>query len=283
MSAHHLTLNKKIDTIPAAVAFLLGRRKLTERDRYWHRIFNKWQREERKMLRITQQYFNRERRAVKELLNKSGIQAGRYLQAATPEEFETVLAETEINLSAWLIQRAETVLSAVAKVFSVDTSISLDLKFPGLPSATIRWLKTYVPKFADQINQTSRNRIMNQIRQGIAQGEGFDKIRKRVDLAYTDFVRSRAPLIASQETGVIASQVQQDTFRQLDIPISEIMQTWLTARDVRVRDSHQELEGEQRRIGQEFIAGVRFPRDPEGPASETINCRCVLLGSRVPL
>ena len=56
-----------------------------------------------------------------------------------------------------------------------------------------------------------------------------------------------------------------------------IVQTWLTARDDRVRDSHQDLEGEQRELDEEFLPGLMFPRDPDGEAGEVINCRCTLL------
>lgn len=50
--------------------------------------------------------------------------------------------------------------------------------------------------------------------------------------------------------------------------------TWSTARDGRVRPSHEMLDGETVKIGEEFLPGLRYPGDPGADAEETINCRC---------
>jgi uncharacterized protein with gpF-like domain len=52
---------------------------------------------------------------------------------------------------------------------------------------------------------------------------------------------------------------------------------WLTARDDRVRDSHQELDGEVAAVGDRFSNGLLYPLDPAGPPEEIVNCRCVAL------
>jgi len=65
-----------------------------------------------------------------------------------------------------------------------------------------------------------------------------------------------------------------------DVQANEIIQTWETARDDRVRHTHVSLQGQQRPYGTPFItsgyARLRFPGDPEAPPEEVINCRCVL-------
>lgn len=57
---------------------------------------------------------------------------------------------------------------------------------------------------------------------------------------------------------------------------------WRSERDARVRPSHRRADGQVREIGQRFevgIARLRFPGDPLGPPTETINCRCMLVPS----
>ena len=49
---------------------------------------------------------------------------------------------------------------------------------------------------------------------------------------------------------------------------------WLSARDDRVRDSHQDVDGEIVPIEQAFSNGLMHPSDPNGPPEEVINCRC---------
>lgn len=42
------------------------------------------------------------------------------------------------------------------------------------------------------------------------------------------------------------------------------------------RPRHIALSGTVRAIGEEFLPGVRFPGDPDGPAAEIINCHCYI-------
>lgn len=46
------------------------------------------------------------------------------------------------------------------------------------------------------------------------------------------------------------------------------------------RPRHISLSGTVRAIGDEFLPGVRFPGDPDGPAAEIINCHCYLRKAR---
>lgn len=50
------------------------------------------------------------------------------------------------------------------------------------------------------------------------------------------------------------------------------------ARDPRPR--HIALSGTVRAIGEEFLPGVCFPGDPDGPAAEIINCHCYIRKAR---
>jgi uncharacterized protein with gpF-like domain len=59
------------------------------------------------------------------------------------------------------------------------------------------------------------------------------------------------------------------------IAFSEVEYTWRNEGDERVRDSHK-IDGERRSGGEPFSCGARYPRDPEAPPEEAINCRCWL-------
>lgn len=58
-----------------------------------------------------------------------------------------------------------------------------------------------------------------------------------------------------------------------------ITKTWVSQRDVNVRDAHRTLDGDTVSIDQPFfVLGVpiRFPGDPVAPPGLVINCRCFL-------
>ncbi len=40
------------------------------------------------------------------------------------------------------------------------------------------------------------------------------------------------------------------------------------------RHEHAAISGDKRPVGDEFLPGLRYPGDPDAPASQTINCHC---------
>ena len=67
-----------------------------------------------------------------------------------------------------------------------------------------------------------------------------------------------------------AEQVSASTGR-------EYVKVWVTQGDDRVRADHAEADGQTVPLSEPFKVGLtllRYPRDPAGPASQTVNCRC---------
>lgn len=95
-------------------------------------------------------------------------------------------------------------------------------------------------------------------------------------------VRFRSEVIARTESLRAVHEGTEEAFRQAlvngALDSESIVRTWHTARDTRVRDSHQTMNGQERPVGEAFISGtgnrLRFPGDIDAPASETIQCRC---------
>ena len=57
----------------------------------------------------------------------------------------------------------------------------------------------------------------------------------------------------------------------------DVEKQWLAALDSRTRGSHRHLDGEVVELDAEFSNGLKYPGDPDGPASEVYNCRCTLV------
>lgn len=57
----------------------------------------------------------------------------------------------------------------------------------------------------------------------------------------------------------------------------DVEKRWLAALDSRTRGSHRHLDGETVGLDAEFSDGLKYPGDPDGPASEVYNCRCTLV------
>lgn len=97
------------------------------------------------------------------------------------------------------------------------------------------------------------------------------------------YLNYRANTIARTEAQRATNEGMNELYRQAvelgQIDGDKLQRKWNTARDERVRSSHRRLNGMVRPVGETFPADdgpLRFPTDPLGPASETVNCRCIL-------
>lgn len=57
----------------------------------------------------------------------------------------------------------------------------------------------------------------------------------------------------------------------------DVEKQWLAALDSRTRGSHRHMDGEVVKLDAEFSNMLKYPGDPDGPASEVYNCRCTLV------
>ena len=104
-------------------------------------------------------------------------------------------------------------------------------------------------------------------------GEVQQAIMDEVGLTFKSMTQSRALTIARTEVGTVASFGQEESFRQSGFEKKE----WNALNDNLTRDSHLELDGEIVGINDKFSNGLKRPLDPNGTASQIINCRCVLM------
>lgn len=99
----------------------------------------------------------------------------------------------------------------------------------------------------------------------------------------------RARTIARTEALRAVHQGSQEAYLQAidggHVDPGELVQTWVTAGDERVRGSHRTMNRQARPFGEPFVSGkgnqLRHPGDFAAPPSETVQCRCALT-TRIP-
>lgn len=130
------------------------------------------------------------------------------------------------------------------------------------------------------INKTGRERVKEVLYRTLAlamnQGVAEDVRAEMVLEAIRDEMKvtyGRARTIARTEVHGAFNEGQFEKTKSLGA--KKIM--WLTARDDRVRDTHEELDGMVREVGEPFPNGLLYPMDPNGKAEEVINCRCTFI------
>ena len=130
------------------------------------------------------------------------------------------------------------------------------------------------------ISESHTERIMKQIQEGQRRNESITDIMRRVatTLGTPGQLAGRAETIARTETLTAVSLGQGAAIDNAKEVIPGLKKAWLTAGDDRVRDSHQELDGDVVDVDKKFDNGLRYPRDVKSQdASEVINCRCTML------
>lgn len=113
---------------------------------------------------------------------------------------------------------------------------------------------------------------------------GTAEIERMVERYQDRYLKYRSEVIARTEALRSAHQGTELMYEQAmatgDLDSTRLIRRWVTARDERVRGSHRAMNGQLRPFGVPFISGaghsLKYPGDPDAPASEVIQCRCVV-------
>ena len=97
------------------------------------------------------------------------------------------------------------------------------------------------------------------------------------------YIKFRSETVARDQALSALTQGQEESIDQAirdgAVKGEQVVQTWLTARDERVRSSHRFVNGQKRKRGEAFntpLGPLRFPRDPQGTPANVIQCRCTM-------
>lgn len=130
-----------------------------------------------------------------------------------------------------------------------------------------------------QVNRTIQKNLNKSMDEVIAEGlnsgatiqEMAAEMQSRVRDVY-NLANKRAQTIARTEVTGALNGGSELYYEEAGIREKK----WVTAGDEHVRDSHKEINGETVQINASFSNGMDHPGG-DGPAEETINCRCTLI------
>lgn len=152
----------------------------------------------------------------------------------------------------------------------------VQFKFDMPNSKASEYLKKYAASRITGIVDTTRDQISKVIAEGFEQNVTAAEIGTRIAEKFAEISIGRALTIARTETLTAVSQGQELKQQEWksEFPGKPLKKMWVSAQDDSVRDSHADLDGEAVDVDDDFSNGLKFPRDPNGEASEVINCRC---------
>ncbi|MFA5091698.1 MAG: phage portal protein [Candidatus Paceibacterota bacterium] len=181
---------------------------------------------------------------------------------------ETFNMQSEVDLATTalfpLLEKWLKASGQDAKLFSGD-------KQPFLLTQKLRaTIKKRADLLAKTMNETTYRRLQKAFADAIDAGEGRKGIIKNVKKLSKDMTTRRANVIARTEVGVASQEGSMEGYRQAGVQTK----VWVAVQDEATRDSHSEMDGEERPIDMPFSNGLMHPLDPDGPPEEVIGCRC---------
>jgi HK97 family phage portal protein len=142
-------------------------------------------------------------------------------------------------------------------------------------TAVQKWITGNVAKKVVMVTDTTKELIKLRISKGEAEGEGIPEIAARIDELYLEqIIPNRSTVIARTEVISSSNAANRFAAQQTGLPL---MKEWISTRDDRTRDTHEEVNGQTREFDEFYDVGkakLLFPGDPNGPADEVIQCRC---------
>lgn len=133
----------------------------------------------------------------------------------------------------------------------------------------IRYFRNHNLDLVTKIDATSRAYILEILERGVTEGLSVDQMAKEINDRL--YLAHRAARIIRTETTRAANHGVQLGAGKYEY---EVVKEWNAVSDNRTRDTHRAIDAQQREGNEPFSNGLMFPGDPQGPAKETVNCRC---------
>lgn len=124
-----------------------------------------------------------------------------------------------------------------------------------------------------------RNKLTNQLVNGIIQGDSMKNIAKRIRSVYESNLSDSVRIARTEVTRVEASARQQ-VGKDMEALGFKVYKRWVATEDERTRPEHAKANGQEVPLNEPFIVGgekLMYPGDESGSAWNVINCRCTMV------
>jgi len=125
------------------------------------------------------------------------------------------------------------------------------------------------------IRGTIVEEVAREVNNAITEGEDIVTLSKAIETVVNSnaFYRWQAERIARTEVGAAMNRANELAVDELGIDVDK---RWVSGLDGRERASHRNINGQVVGKDETFANGLKIPHEAGAPASEVINCRCVL-------
>lgn len=152
------------------------------------------------------------------------------------------------------------------------------LEWPIVESDAVEWARKNAGTRIVDIQETTLQEIRRVLEQGLMEGWNIREFTDAVGELYDAWKGYRAERIARTETGTALNWGKFKHAQEMErITGRKVYKVWSSILDQRTREDHVAAHGQRKPLHEPYEVGgylLMHPLDPNGPASEVINCRC---------
>lgn len=147
-----------------------------------------------------------------------------------------------------------------------------------------QFLKTDGVAFIKSANETTRNKLKDELAEGLLKGESIDELKNRVEKIFENAIGPRSEMIARSEVLRATNFATEETYRQSGVVEGK---EWLTALDERTCPFCQEMDGKIVDVSENYfdkgdifnVGGEKLDISYSNVAYPPlhISCRCTLI------
>ncbi|MTI49463.1 MAG: phage portal protein [Firmicutes bacterium] len=247
--------------------------------KFWNQVDKAAENGEDKFIRELKKFFQNQQNRINSNVDNIIKSFNKSIQLKEAPKLDEVMDYQEENKTfSDEVLRPQWTLSAMRGFEVANESFNFGLSWDLVRDEFLQSLNDWGLKRASEINDTTRKALLEEIKQGIENGESNPQIRDRIN-KYFDYTKEiRSMTIARTETHNATVGGTHSTYKSAGITQKE----WLATRDGRERDWHGSMDGQLKEINQAFVSGqgvnLQHPGDPlVTQANEIVNCRCAEL------
>lgn len=207
--------------------------------------------EDRKDARFDADSTSRIRRAVRRIADK-------FAEELPPRRYATLTRQVAKATSDFQRNQLITQVKAAIGIDPIIRDEKLAESVSEFVKTNVELIKTLPETYFKEVEE----RVTSRVREGMRASEIAGDLEERYGVT-----ESRARLIANDQVGKFYGELNDTRYQELGVTRA----VWRTVRDNRVRETHQDLEGQSYELG----VGLEDPQTGETVIpGQAINCRC---------
>lgn len=163
----------------------------------------------------------------------------------------------------------------------LNRDLDVDIDFALVEQRAVQYAREQAAQKITGILETTKADVQDVLTQAVSEGWSINRTADELSALYSDFEISRSITIARTEIAAAMNWGKHEAAAAAQTELGmQLEKRWSAVRDGRTRPTHAAITADWIKFGDTFNVGgysAMRPYDGNLPASETINCRCVLL------